>query len=68
MAAVEVVEDNWERFDLIKVHKAKLIDPDLMRREEMHVVISKKSTSKEYLDELEKADENYHAQTNSKDN
>ena len=68
VAAVEIVEDNWERFDLINVHIAKLIDSDLIRREGTHVTISNKLTSKKYIDDLEKADNNYYTQANSNEN
>ncbi len=67
VAAVEIVEDNWEKFDLIKAHKAKLIDSDLMRREERDVVISKKTTSREYLEGWEKVDKHYYGQADNKE-
>ena len=67
VAAVDIVEDNWEKYDLIKAHKAKLIDSDLIRREGGHVVISNKLTSREYLEGWEKVDKHYYAQADSKE-
>jgi len=67
MAAVEIVEDNWERFDSIKVYKAKLADSDIMRRDRNTVGISDKSTSRKYLKDCEEVDKNYSKQADSKE-
>lgn len=44
-AAVEIVEDNWERFDSINAYKAKLADTDLIRKQLGSFVISNRSNS-----------------------
>ncbi len=53
-AAVEIVEDNWEKFDSIKAHKAKKVDDDLIRREKNRCEISDRKKSKKALEQLEK--------------
>ena len=53
-AAVEIIEDNWNRFDSIIAHQAKLIDDDLIRRDKNRFGISDRKKSKKWLQQLDK--------------
>jgi len=51
-AAVDMVEDNWERFDSIKVYKAKCLDVDLIRKAKSSFEISKHENSTKMLEDF----------------
>ena len=53
-AAVEIIEDNWERFDSIIAHRAKLIDDDIIRRDKNRFGISDRKKSQKWLQQLDK--------------
>jgi hypothetical protein len=52
-AAIDIVDDNWERFTSIKAHNAKRIDSDLMRSGKGNYEISNRECSKKALERYE---------------
>ena len=61
-AAVEIVEDNWERFDVINASKAMMLGSDKIQREKRNTLISQRSSSTERQDrcEIEDANDGFH--------
>ena len=53
-AAVDIVDDNWERFSSIKAYKSKLIDCDIIRRGKGTYEISNRECSKKAFHNYEK--------------
>jgi len=55
LAAIDFVEDSWEKFDSIKAHKAKVVDKDLIRKDRATYEISNRDKSRQ-------VEENYKAE------
>ena len=51
VAAIDIVEDNWEEYAHIKFSKAKIIDGDLIRKDRHNDEVSNREYSRRIYDE-----------------
>lgn len=54
-AALDIVEDNWERYGHIKAHKAKIVDEDIARKDRAAFEICNREYARDTIREAEQA-------------